>query len=114
MLNEANIWNLDNPDDGKVVHESLIDIFGFEQKEYKPSFFANKAKFGRDSTLDEDILSLIKKWRGKPQETLVRHMVDSLIIFNHNRNQVDNVNTSDRFGSTEVREAIQLQLHGKK
>lgn len=97
MLNEAN----------------SADLFGFEE-EYKPCFgskFSKGPKFGRDSTFDEDILTLIKKFKGKPQEILVRHMIDSLILFNHNRAQVDYVNTGDRFGDTEVWKAIQLQLH---
>lgn len=72
--------------------------------------FSHKPKFGRDFSFDEDIQSLIKKWKGTPHEVLIRHMVDSLILFNHNRNQIDNVDTSDKFGKAEVWEAIQLQL----
>lgn len=89
------------PEEGNVTY------FGFQRN----------PKFGRDSTFDEDILSLIKKWKGTKMEVFVRHMIDSLIIFNHNREQLDNINlkeyahTGDRFGDTEVWKAIQLQLH---
>lgn len=99
-------------EDGSLSDEGKA--FGRESTEkWKQERIDNalKPKFGRDSTFDEDILSLVKKYKGKPQEVLIRHMVDSLILFNHNRAQVDYVNTGDRFGDTEVWKAIQLQLH---
>jgi hypothetical protein len=48
--------------------------------------YSNKApKFGRFPSLDEDLLELKKKWLNTKNEVLVQHMIDSLIIFNHNR-----------------------------
>lgn len=46
--------------------------------------FAKKPNFGRYPTFEEDLLEFRKKWSGKPQEILIQHMIDSLIIFNHN------------------------------
>ena len=83
--------------------ESTCDIFsgGHKKSTYT-------AKFGRVSSFDEDIKELLKKYKGTVFEVFTRHMVDSLILFNHNRNQVEDVNTSDKFGSTQVWEAIQI------
>lgn len=46
------------------------------------------ANFIRNTTLDEDIQALMEKWYGTPNDILVQHMYDSLVIFNHNRKNI--------------------------
>ena len=110
---EANVWNLDDPDEDKIIHEDLKDLFPETYKTEDGNVlnigFRRKPRFGRDASFDQDIINLIKKYKGTIYEVYVRHMVDSLILFNHNRNQVEDVNSGSKFGKTDVWEAIQLQ-----
>lgn len=50
--------------------------------------FAKRPHFGRDTSLEEDMIELKKKYKNTPNEVLVQHMIDSLIIFNHNRKNI--------------------------
>jgi hypothetical protein len=65
---------------GPNFSENLADILF--QKPIAPRW---RNKFGSTGTLDDDLLELKKKWLGTQDEVLVQHMIDSLIIFNHNR-----------------------------
>jgi hypothetical protein len=50
-------------------------------------------KISRYTTFDEDLLELKKKWHCRREEVLVQHMIDSLIIFNHNRANINHYPT---------------------
>lgn len=47
-----------------------------------------KVPWVRETTLEEDMIELKKKYKNTYNEILVQHMIDSLIIFNHNRKNI--------------------------
>lgn len=96
------------------VENELVDIFGKEEELQgnRLNFnFTKKPAFGRYPTLVEDLIDLRTKWRGKPNEVLVQHMIDSLIIFNYNRKHV---NTNNGLGDDKVWTEALIQTLGKK
>lgn len=67
-----------------IVDDNMNDINIFELPQHP------KVRFGREATLEEDIMGLMTKWKGHKNEVLVHHMRDALKIFLHNKNQYDN------------------------
>jgi hypothetical protein len=68
----------------KIKEAEPINIFGdgFYKRE------KNRYAFTRTTNLEQDIIGLRDKWFGTDQEVLVQHMIDSLIIFLHNKDNL--------------------------
>ncbi len=63
-----------------------------------------KVPWVRETTLEEDMINLKKKWKNSFNEILVQHMIDSLIIFNHNRKNL---------GDNYPVESVEIHLPGE-